>query len=160
MTVVDVVKDTEALTITLTAEFAAAPERVWQVWADPRQLEQWWGPPTWPATFVDFDFVAGGRATYFMTGPAGDKAHGWWQFTSIDAPRGLELLDGFASDSGEPDDAMPRTRMSVSLDEKDGGTRMIFVGSFGSLEEMERLTAMGMAEGLTEAAGQIDALLH
>ena len=60
MTVIDVVKDTEALTLTLTAEFAAAPERVWQVWADPRQLEQWWGPPTWPATFVDHDFVVGG----------------------------------------------------------------------------------------------------
>ncbi len=159
MTVINVVKDTEALTLTLTAEFAAPLDRVWQVWADPRQLEQWWGPPTWPATFVDFDFVPGGRATYFMTGPDGDKSHGWWQFMSIDEPRGLELADGFASDSGESDDTMPKTQMAVSLDEMDGGTRMTFVGSFDSLEDMERLTAMGMAEGLTEAAGQIDALL-
>ena len=50
MTVTNVTKDTEALTLTLDAEFAAPPERVWQLWADPRQLERWWGPPAYPAT--------------------------------------------------------------------------------------------------------------
>ncbi len=159
MTVIDVVKDTEALTLTLTAEFAASPERVWQIWADPRQLEQWWGPPTWPATFADHDFVAGGRASYFMTGPDGDKAHGWWQFVSIDEPRTIEFMDGFATDSGEPDDKMPLLRMNVSLAELDGRTRMVVVTSFDSVEDLEQLSAMGMAEGFSEAAGQIDALL-
>ena len=43
MTVTTVRKDPEALTMTLTAEFEASPERVWQLWADPRQLERWWG---------------------------------------------------------------------------------------------------------------------
>ena len=46
MTVTAVRKDPEALTMTLTAEFDASPERVWELWADPRQLERWWGPPT------------------------------------------------------------------------------------------------------------------
>ena len=23
------------------------------MWSDPRQLERWWGPPSYPATFVD-----------------------------------------------------------------------------------------------------------
>ena len=50
MTVTAVRKDPEALTMTLDAEFDASPERVWQLWADPRQLERWWGPPTYPAT--------------------------------------------------------------------------------------------------------------
>ena len=50
MTVTAVRKDPDALTMTLTAEFDASPERVWELWADPRQLERWWGPPTYPAT--------------------------------------------------------------------------------------------------------------
>ena len=54
---------------------------------------------------------------------------------------------------------MPTLRMTVSLDELGSGTRMTVVTSFGTLEELEKLSAMGMAEGLTEAAGQIDALL-
>src|SRR5690606_434306 len=45
MSVTDVRKDPEALTMTVTCEFAATPERVWRLWADPRQLERWWGPP-------------------------------------------------------------------------------------------------------------------
>jgi uncharacterized protein YndB with AHSA1/START domain len=38
MSVTSVVKDPEAKTMTVTAEFDAAVERVWEIWADPRQL--------------------------------------------------------------------------------------------------------------------------
>ena len=61
MTVTNVHKDPDARTMTITAEFDAPVERVWQMWADPRQLERWWGPPTYPATFVDHDLSPGGR---------------------------------------------------------------------------------------------------
>ena len=71
MTVTDVRKDPDALTLTITSVFDAAVDRVWQLWADPRRLERWWGPPTYPATFVDHDLTPGGRVTYFMTGPEG-----------------------------------------------------------------------------------------
>ena len=62
MTVTAVHKDAERLTMTLDAEFDASPERVWQLWADPRQLERWWGPPGYPATFTSLELRAGGRA--------------------------------------------------------------------------------------------------
>ena len=48
MTVTAVRKDADKLTLTVDAEFDASAERVWQLWADPRQLERWWGPPTYP----------------------------------------------------------------------------------------------------------------
>ena len=55
---------------------------------------------------------------------------------------------------------MPTTTMRVTLDERtDGGTRMVMVSTFGSLEHMEQLVEMGMEEGITAAVGQIDALL-
>jgi uncharacterized protein YndB with AHSA1/START domain len=55
MTVTNVRRDTEAQTMTITAEFDAPVERVWKLWEDPRRLERWWGPPTWPATMVNHD---------------------------------------------------------------------------------------------------------
>ena len=159
MTVTNVHKDPDALTMTMTVELDASVERAWQLWADPRQLERWWGPPGYPATFVDHDFTPGGRANYFMTGPAGDKFHGWWEVLAVDAPRRLEVKDGFADDTGKPNDDMPAGRMVVTLDERDGKTVMEITSYFTSLEAMEQLISMGQEEGMVQALGQIEGIL-
>jgi uncharacterized protein YndB with AHSA1/START domain len=161
MTVIEVEKDPEARTLTMTARFDAPPARVWQVWADPRRLERWWGPPTYPATVVDHDLTPGGRVAYFMTSPEGDNYHGWWRFLAVDAPRGLEFEDGFSDDSGSPNPDMPTTSTRVTLDpDGENGTRMLIVSTFATLEAMQQLEAMGMVEGLTAAIGQIPAILE
>jgi uncharacterized protein YndB with AHSA1/START domain len=159
MPVISSIKNLEALSFTLVAEFDAAVERVWQIWEDPRQLERWWGPPTWPATFEEFDFQPGGKAGYYMTGPEGEKSGGWWRFTAIEAPRRLELDDGFADDDGAPSQTMGITHAAVDFDDFGGRTRMTIMSTFESEEQMEQLVEMGMEEGMREAAGQIDALL-
>jgi uncharacterized protein YndB with AHSA1/START domain len=124
-------------------------------------LERWWGPPKYPATVVDHDLTPGGRVSYFMTSPEGDKHHGWWRIISVDAPSSLEFEDGFADDAGNPNDQMPTTSVTVALtpDDAGTGTSMVVVSTFPSVEAMEQLLAMGMEEGLIEAMGQIDALL-
>jgi uncharacterized protein YndB with AHSA1/START domain len=121
MTVTNVVKDTEALTMQVTAEFDADVDRVWQLWADPRKLERWWGPPTYPATVVDHDLTPGGRVSYYMTGPDGDRSAGWWRVVAVDAPSSLEVEDGFADDSGKPNPDMPTMTMRFTLSSRDGG---------------------------------------
>ncbi len=160
MTVTNVHKDAESLTLTITAEFEASASRVWQLWEDPRQLERWWGPPTYPATFVDHDLTPGGDVTYYMTGPEGDQPRGWWRVVKVDKPHSLEFEDGFADKDGKPIDDMPTIKISVSIDEVDSGrTRMVIEDRFTSLEAMEQLVEMGMEEGMTLALGQIDELL-
>ena len=160
MPVTSVDKDTDACTMTVVSEFDAPVERVWQLWEDPRQLERWWGPPTYPATVVDHDLTPGGRVTYFMTGPEGDKHQGWWQILAVDAPHHLTLEDGFADDSGQPNPDMPTMQMHMELTQRaGGGTTMTVVTTFPSAEAMAELTAMGMDEGMREAMGQIDEIL-
>ena len=159
MTVVSSEKDVEALTLTFVAEFDAPVERVWQLWEDPRQLERWWGPPTWPATFDQHDFEVGGRSAYYMTGPDGEKARGWWEVTAIEPPYRLEFDDGFADDDGNPVDSLGITRAVVTFGTVDGKTRMTSVSSFASADQLEKMMEMGMEEGMREAIGQIDAIL-
>jgi uncharacterized protein YndB with AHSA1/START domain len=160
MTVTAVHKDPSALTMTLTAEFDATPERVWELWADPRQLERWWGPPTYPATFTSHDLRVGSRVEYHMTGPSGDQPKGYWDVTEVDPPRRLAFEDGFAHDDGTPNDDLPRTVGRVTIEPISGNrTRMLIESRFASTEAMEQLVAMGMEEGLTLAVGQIDAIL-
>lgn len=160
MAVISTEKDVDALSLTVVAEFDAAVERVWQIWEDPRQLERWWGPPTWPATFDTHEFRPGGGATYFMTGPDGEIARGWWRFTAVDAPRRLEFDDGFADDSGQPVEAMGETHAIVTFEELGPGrTRMTVVSRFESVEQLQQMVEMGMEEGLRGALDQIDGIL-
>jgi uncharacterized protein YndB with AHSA1/START domain len=159
MSVISSTKNLEALSFILVAEFDAGVERVWQLWEDPRQLERWWGPPTWPATFEQFDFESGGKAGYYMTGPEGEKAGGWWRFTAIEAPGRLEFDDGFADENGAPVESMGTAHAAVTLEDTGGRTRMTIVSTFESEEQMEQMVQMGMEEGMREAVGQIDAIL-
>jgi uncharacterized protein YndB with AHSA1/START domain len=160
MTVTAVRKDPEALTMVLTAEFEATPERVWELWADPRQLERWWGPPTYPATFTTHDLAPGSHVEYYMTGPTGDQPRGFWDIVDADAPRRLQFVDGFANDDGSPNDDFPTFEARVTIEAIDAGrTRMSIENRFPSTEAMEKMLGMQMEEGLTEAVGQIDAIL-
>lgn len=161
MTVTDVRKNAEALTMTVTAEFDAPIERVWELWKDPRLLERWWGPPTYPATFVDHDLTPGGRMSYFMTGPEGDQHRGWWRVLAVEAPGHLAFEDGFADESGNPLDDMPTMTMNVDIREtEDGRTVMTIETVFPSNEAMEQILAMGAEEGMMQALGQIDQILE
>jgi uncharacterized protein YndB with AHSA1/START domain len=160
MTVTAVQKDPEALTLTLTAEFDATPDRIWDLWADPRKLERWWGPPTYPATFTAHDLAPGSRVEYHMTGPSGDQPRGYWDIVEVEPPRRLVFQDGFANDDGTPNDEFPRNMVEATIESIGAGrSRMSIESRFPSTEAMEQLVAMGMVEGLTEAVGQIDAIL-
>lgn len=159
MPIVDIQKDPQALTMTVTAQLAAPVERVWAAYADARQLERFWGPPEWPATFERHDFAVGGRSEYVMKGPNGEQSRGFWDFVKIDAPRSFEVTDGFLSPDGKQAADMPTMRMRFTFEPHDGGTRMVTVTTFPSLEALDQLLAMGMEEGMKAAMGQIDAVL-
>ena len=159
MPVTDVRHDLDALTLTITAEFAAPVERVWEVYADPRQLERVWGPPTYPATFVDHD----------LPRRAGDLLH--------DQPRGREVLRLLDRHRGgragrlllrrrlrprrhfTPDPDLPVSRNTYTFTEVEGGTRATYVGTYASAEGLQQVLDMGAVEGASSAINQIDDLL-
>jgi uncharacterized protein YndB with AHSA1/START domain len=159
MPVTEVTTDPEALTMTLTAEFDAPVDRLWDAFTDPRQLERFWGPPGWPATFPTFEFEVGGRAVYFMTSPQGEKSYGSWEFLEIDGPRGFTVLDNFANEEGAPLDGMPVMRVVFRFEPTATGSRMVNVSHFASADALEQVVAFGAVEGSTMAINQLDRVL-
>jgi uncharacterized protein YndB with AHSA1/START domain len=158
--VTDVVHDLDAPSITITAEFAAPVERIWQVYADPRQLEKVFGPPTYPATFVEHDLTPGGRAHYFMTSPEGEKYYGWWKVTAVDEPRSFSFEDGFAADDTfAPVDDLPVSKNVYAFEAIDGGTRATFTSTYDSADDLQKVLEMGVVDGASSAIDQIDALV-
>lgn len=159
MPLVSVTKDPQALTMTVVAEFTCSVERLWDAYADPRQLEKFWGPVEWPATFTRHDFVVGGRADYYMTGPEGEKAGGTWTFTEIDPYRSFTAIDGFATEDGHLNDELPIMGMTFTFEAIPTGSRVTNTTRFPSAEAIEELIAMGMEEGMRSAMSQMDDVL-
>ena len=159
MSVTSVDTDYDGLAITLISDFQASVEEVWDLWANPRKLERWWGPPGYPATFAKHDLVSGGEVTYFMTGPDGGRSHGVWRVAAVDPPASLEFTDVFAHADGTPVRDMPVTSVSVRLTELKRGARMEMRSRFESREDLEKWLNTGTLEGQQQAIAQMDALL-
>ena len=160
MPVTDVQHDLDTRTLTITADFAAPIDRVWEVYADPRQLERVWGPPGYPATFVDHDLVPGGRMNYYMTTPEGEKYYAYWNVLEVRQPSGFDFKDGFAlDDTFAPNPELPESLNSYSFTETANGTRATFVGTYASADDLQKVLDMGVVEGSSLAINQIDDLL-
>lgn len=159
MPITSIEKNLDTLTMTVVADFAATRDRLWEAYTDPRQIEKFWGPAEWPATFTRHDVFVGGRSDYVMTGPDGERSAGFWEFLAVDDGKFFEVRDGFAGDDGEENTAMPSMRMTFSFEDTYGGSRLVTTTHFGSLDQLAQLLDMGMEEGMTSAMGQIDQVL-
>lgn len=160
MPITAVTTDLDALTLEVTADFTVSVRRLWDAYLDPRQIERFWGPPTYPATFQRHDGYVGGMSNYCMTGPEGDLSCGYWKWTAVEEGRSFEVRDGFSHDDGTPNTDMPDMRMVFLFQETALGSRLTTTTYFGSLEELEQLKAMGMEEGMRSAMEQIDAVVE
>jgi uncharacterized protein YndB with AHSA1/START domain len=154
MPLTSVTKDAATLTLTVVGDYPVSQQCLWDAFADPRQLERFWGPPFAPATFTRHDFKVGGRAEYFLALPDGGKWSGSWKFTAVNPISSFEARDG--EDNAE-DENIP-SGMTFTFETTPTGSRMTAVTRFSSIEAMEQ-TAAGMEEGLRAAMPQLDALL-
>jgi uncharacterized protein YndB with AHSA1/START domain len=159
MPIKSVTSDKDALSLTVIGEYPVPVERLWEAYTDPRQLERFWGPESWPATFTRHDMAVGGRSESHMTGPDGSSSRGWWRFLAVEPVRRIEVEDGFSHQDGRPNEDMPSMRMVFTFESPPTGSRFTSVTYFTSLESMEQLVEMGMIEGLKSALGQLDDVL-
>jgi uncharacterized protein YndB with AHSA1/START domain len=159
MPITSVTSDAAALTLTIVADYPVSVERLWEAYMDPRQLERFWGPVEYPATFIRHDMSVGGLSHYYMTGPDGTRHAGWWRCLRIEPLHLIELEDGFANGDQTMNDGLPIMRMVFQFEQTATGSRFTGVTTFPSVEEMEQMVQMGMMEGLQSAMSQTDAVL-
>ena len=159
MPVTSVTTDPEALTMTLVGDFPVSAQRLWDAFADPRQLELFWGPPGYPATFGAYDLRPGGYVHYWMTSPEGQKFYGRWDVTAVDAPHSFTVTDTFADENAVADPSMPAGTMTVTVEGTATGSRLTVLSASPSLEALQQVIEMGQVEGMTQAMNQLDVVL-
>ena len=159
MPVTNITKDLDTRSLIITAHFAAPVQRVWQLYADPRQLERVWGPPSYPATVVAHSLAPGGLVHYYMTSPEGEKYHGGWKVLSVDEPHGFTFEDFFADENFTPAETMPTAHCSYLFEPDADGTTATYTTVYATAEALQQVLEMGMEEGSRESINQIDAVL-
>jgi uncharacterized protein YndB with AHSA1/START domain len=160
MPVTAVLKDPEALTMTVVAEFAASRERVWEAYADPRQLERFWGWPEYPATFLRHDMYPGGQSVWFLQGPDGPTPHFVWHFVDVQPGRSFEARDGgMLDESGQPVEDGGPSRMVFEFADTETGCTVTTMTYFDSADALQRMIDMASDEELAGQVGRIDAVL-
>jgi uncharacterized protein YndB with AHSA1/START domain len=153
MPVTSVIKDPEALTLTVVADFDAPVRRLWDAYLDPRQIERFWSPPSLPTVFVRHDGYPGGRSEWQMTTPDGNVVKLSWIWGAIDELKSFEALDGDGPPIHGP------VRMVFTFEETSTGSRVSTTSYFDSPVNYQDAIDMDMDEGMRQAMSQMDAVL-
>jgi uncharacterized protein YndB with AHSA1/START domain len=91
--------------VVATRVFAAPLEQVWQAWADPARVRQWWGPHGFSVPVADLDFREGGRTLLCMRAPAeygGMDLYNTWTYTEVVPHARLRFVLRFTDAAGQP----------------------------------------------------------
>lgn len=148
-------KETKAVTI--TADFDAGRDLVWDAYTKPELLDQWWAPKPFTSRTKDMNFEEGGRRFYAMVGPDGQERWALQQYKTITPKTNFTLFNAFADADANPQ--LPGSDWDLSFTEHNGKTTVTISIYNESLERMETLLAMGFKEGITATLGQLTDLL-
>lgn len=159
MPVLSVVKSATDLSMVVTAEFAAAADDVWRLWADAELFERWWVPPGFGLMSEEHNLTPKGRIAFFFTTEEGEKYPMEWEVLEVDAPRRLVLRDADVDENGEPNDGNGLTTLEVTVEPAGDKTRMLITSGFASLEGMEQAVEVGFDEGLRYNLAQAETVL-
>jgi uncharacterized protein YndB with AHSA1/START domain len=145
----DFIVDKEAKTVTITKEFDAARDLVWDAYTKAELLDQWWAPKPMTSRTKAMEFREGGRRFYAMVSPDGQERWAIQEYKSITPKTNFKFFNAFADENENPQ--LPGSDWDFNFSEKDGRTTVNISIYNESLERMERIMADGGFKLGTEA---------
>ena len=150
-------KDTKSITV--ERSFNAPLDPVWASWTQADILCKWWAPKPYECVITALDFREGGRWSYYMQGPTGDRHFCFFDYEAVKVRSSFSGSEGFCDEQGMVNSGMPVMHWNCAFNATDHGTLVRVVISFNSTEDLEKITQMGFKEGFTMGLDQLDELL-
>jgi len=147
----------ETKTVSITAEFHATRDMVWDAYTKPELLDQWWAPKPMTSRTKVMDFRVGGRRFYAMVSPEGDERWAIQKYTSITPKTNFKIFNAFADKDENPE--LPGSDWDLNFSEQDGSTTVSISIYNESLERLEKMVEMGFKEGTTMQLKNLEELL-
>ena len=136
-------KDTK--TVSITKEFNAPRELVWDAYTKPEILDRWWAPKPMTSRTEVMDFKVGGRRFYAMVSPDGQERWVVQKYTSITPKTNFKLFNVFADENENLE--LPGSDWNITFTEQNGKTTVHTSIYNESLERLERMIEYGFKEG-------------
>jgi|SRR5580658_5775679 uncharacterized protein YndB with AHSA1/START domain len=124
--------------------FDAPREMVFDAWADPKQLVQWFGPEGFTTTVETFDLREGGAWVQVMHGPDGTNYPGAAMFTEVQRPEVIAYFNRGGREGAEEvvfqstvtfEELGPeKTRLTIRMEFPNAQERDENVRNYGSIE--------------------------
>jgi len=137
----------EKPSLTLTREYAAPPERVWQAWTDAKALKQWWAPSKdEPCSLAEVDVRVGGRFRICFGGADGNEHECAGVYKEVVKPRKLVFTWSWPRTTPER-----VSLVTILFNAKGRGTEVVFrhEGLFNEkVRDDHRQGWSGLLEGL------------
>src|SRR5688572_8070047 len=147
----------ETKTVTITAEFDAERDLVWDAYTKPELLDQWWAPKPYSSRTKVMEFREGGRRFYAMVSPDGQERWAVQKYTSITPKTNFKIFNAFADKDENLE--LPGSEWDLNFIEQ-GGTTKVSISIYNeSLERLERMVAMGFKEGTAATFDNLKELL-
>lgn len=139
--------------------FNAPIDLVWAAWTEADILDRWWAPKPWVAQTKSLDFREGGMWHYAMVGPDNEKHWARVEYIKIVVKKFFSSYDEFCDEHGNPDPSLPRNKWENTFTERGNDTLVNILLSFDTLEDLEKIIAMGFKEGFTSGLENLDQYL-
>ncbi len=148
----------ETKTVSITKEFDAACDLVWDAYTKAELLDQWWAPKPFASRTKVMDFEVGGRRFYAMVSPEGAERWAVQKYTSITPKTNFKFFNAFADENENLQ--LPGSDWDFSFTEN-GDKTTVHVSIYNeSLERMERILADGgFVEGTKMQLKNLEELL-
>ena len=135
----------ETKTVSITKEFNAPRELVWDAYTKPEILDQWWAPRPLTSRTKVMDFQVGGRRFYAMVSPDGQERWVVQKYTSITPKTNFKLFNAFSDENENLE--LPGSDWNITFTEQNGKTTVHTSIYNESLERLERMIEYGFKEG-------------
>src|SRR5215510_15760458 len=153
----DFIVDKPTKTVTVSAEFDAELDLVWDAYTKAELLDQWWAPKPCISRTKVLDFRVGGRRFYAMVCPESDERWAIQKYTSITPKTNFKFFNAFADEYENPE--LPGSEWDLNFSEQDGTTKVSVSIYNESLERLERMIEMGFKEGTMMQLKNLEELL-
>ena len=153
----DFIVNKETKTVSITKEFDATRDLVWDAYTKAELLDQWWAPKPFASRTKVMEFREGGRRFYAMVSPEGQERWAVQKYKSITPKTNFKFFNAFADENENLD--LPGSDWDLTFSEQDGTTKVSISIYNESLERMEKILEMGFKEGIMSQLDNLEDLL-